>query len=200
MISNTQYKTHTKPFDYREATTEFFTPEVYEKLTNILYSDTIKDWKVYNDDGSDPAYPQGQVIMINDEAREKATGFLREFYDWLWTDELTAHILKTTGVEFNRYSCLWHLDYPGFDQGPHNDVDAYPNIEVTTFQVYMAQDNTHIDSGVLLLDNSEIVKAHVPYKPNHAWVFTATDSSWHAVEEIDFYRPSFMVRNFKELI
>ena len=54
MISNTQYKTHTKPFDYLEATTEFFTPEVYEKLTNILYSDAIDNWNVYNNDGSDP--------------------------------------------------------------------------------------------------------------------------------------------------
>ena len=197
MISNTQYKTHTKPFDYLEATTEFFTPEVYEKLTNILYSDAIDNWNVYNNDGSDPAYPQGQVIMINDEAREKATGFLREFYDWLWTDELTAHIFKATGVQFNYYNCMWHLDYPGFDQGWHNDVDAYPDKEITTFQVYMAQDNNHIDSGVLVSDASKIVQAQVLYKPNHAWCFTAHENTWHKVKEIDFFRPSFMVREHR---
>ena len=94
------------PWKYSQANSGFFTPEVYENLTNILYSDAVKDWKVYNDDGSDPAYPEGQVVMIDEEARESASGFLREFYDWLWTGELAEHIFKTTGVEFNHYSCL----------------------------------------------------------------------------------------------
>ena len=31
-----------------------FSPEVYKNLTDILYPDAIKDWKIYNDDGSDP--------------------------------------------------------------------------------------------------------------------------------------------------
>ena len=197
MISNTTFSKYTHPWKYSQADSGFFTDEVYENLTNILYSDVIKDWPVFNDDGSDPAYPQGQVIMINEKAREKSTGFLREFYDWLWTKELTARILEVTGVEFNHYSCMWHLDYPGFFQGWHNDVSAYPGKEITTFQVYMAQDNTHTDSGVLVSRKPTVAQAQVPYKPNHAWCFTAHEHTWHKVNEIDFYRPSFMVREHR---
>ena len=199
MLTNTSYSNYMYPWKYAQANSGFFTPEVYENLTNILYSDAVKDWKVYNDDGSDPAYPEGQVVMIDEEAREKSTGFLREFYDWLWTGELAEHIFKTTGVEFNHYSCMWHLDYPGFDQDWHNDVDAYPDTEITTFQVYMAQDNTHTDSGVFVSRKPKASQAQVPYKPNHAWCFTAHENTWHKVIEIDFYRPSFMVRQHRSI-
>lgn len=198
MLTNTPFITYDFPWIHKEATGPFFLPEVYENLTNILYSDAVKDWDVYNDDGSDPAYPQGQVVMINDQAREKATGFLREFYDWLWTGELDARIHEVSGVKFERYSWLWHLDYPGFEQGWHNDIDAYPDTEVTTFQVYMAQDGTNVDSGVVVSQTKEKAQGKVPYLPNHAWCFTANANTWHAVEKIDFYRPSFMVRNFKK--
>lgn len=197
MISNTTFSKYTHPWNYMQSDSGFFAPEVYENLTNILYSDVIKDWKVYNDDGSDPAYPQGQVIMIDEEAREKSTGFLREFYDWLWTGELDAKIYEATGVQFKRYSPMWHLDYSGFYQGWHNDMDSYPGKEITTFQVYMAQDNTHTDSGVLVSSKPTVAQAQVPYKPNHAWCFTANENTWHKVNEIDFYRPSFMVREHK---
>jgi hypothetical protein len=197
VISNTTFKTYTNPWKHVQSESGFFLPEVYENLTNILYSDAVKDWDVYNDDGSDPAYPQGQVVMINEEAREKSTGFLREFYDWLWTGELDAKIYEVTGVQFKRYSWLWHLDYPGFEQGWHNDIDAYPDTEVTTFQVYMAQDDSKASSGVLVSDTKEKTQAQVPYIPNHAWGFTASANTWHSVPDIDFYRPSFMIRNFK---
>lgn len=197
MISNTEFSKYMHPWKYVQADSGFFTDEVYKNLTNILYSDVIKDWPVFNDDGSDSAYPQGQVVMINEEAREKSTGFLSEFYDWLWTEELKARIFEKTGTEFEHYSCMWHLDYPGFYQGWHNDFDSYPGKEITTFQVYMAQDNTHTDSGVLVSSKPTVAQAQVPYKPNHAWCFTANKSTWHRVNEIDFYRPSFMVRNFK---
>lgn len=214
MINDCKYTIHKEPWRYFTSTNGFFTPEVYENLTNILYSDAVKDWKVYNDDGSDPAYPQGQVVMINEEARERATGFLREFYDWLWTGELKAHILEVTGVEFDHYSCLWHLDYPGFDQSWHNDFDEYPGKEVTTFQVYMARNtpNDKAHSGAMVtsicpednddidvrnLSNPTMAQYQVPYIPNQAWSFTANPETWHAVPEIDFYRPSFMLRDFK---
>jgi len=196
MITNTTFSNYIHPWKYMQADSGFFTDEVYENLTNILYSDAIKDWPVYNDDGSDPAYPQGQVVMIDEEARESASGFLREFYDWLWTGELDAKIYEVTGVQFTRYSWLWHLDYPGFHQAWHNDVSAYPNTQVTTFQVYMAQDETHTDSGVLVSRKPKSAQAQIPYKRNHAWCFTANESTWHKVNEIDFYRPSFMVRNY----
>lgn len=198
MLADTAFKTYTTPWTHIQSEGPFFDTKVYENLTNILYSDQPNSWKVYNDDGSDPAYPEGKVIMIDEEARESATGFLREFYDWLWTGELEAKINEVTGVKFERYSWLWHLDYPGFDQGWHNDIDAYPNIEVTTFQVYMAQDHSKKDSGVLVSNTKEEAQAQVPYIPNHAWAFTANSNTWHAVEPIDFFRPSFMVRNFKK--
>lgn len=202
MITDNPFVEKNYPWNYKESSDSFFLPEVYEKLTDILYSDAVKDWKVYNDDGSDPAYPQGQVIMIDDEAREQASGFLREFYDWLWTDELESKITEVTGIEYNDYSKLWHLDYPGFDQAWHNDVDAYPNVKLTTFQVYMAQDDSKKDSGVILaneIDNDDDYtqgQAQVEYKPNHAWAFTADISTWHAVKPIDFYRPSLLMRNY----
>lgn len=209
MITDCEWKTNNNPWEYKQSTSGFFLPEVYENLTNILYSDAVKKWEPFNNDGSDPAWPQGQVIMISEEAREKATGFLREFYDWLWTGELEAKIKQVSGIEFTQYSFLWHLDYPGFDQDWHNDVDAYPDTTVTTFQVYMAQDDSKADSGVLLnnyrpfqwprkQNSDNMTLKQVSYTPNQAWCFTASKDTWHAVDEIDFYRPSFMCRNFKK--
>ena len=206
MLTNASFVEKDYPWKYKESNGGFFLPEVYDKLIDILYSDAIKDWKVVNDDGSDLAYPQGTVVRINDGEREKATGFLREFYDWLWTGELEAKIYEVTGVKFKPDTWMWHLDYPGFNQSWHNDLDAYPNMELTTFQIYMAKDDSKKHSGVILTD--EIVDndfddysqglAQVEYKPNHAWAFTAKQNSWHAVAPIDFYRPSFIVRNFNQ--
>lgn len=198
MITDNSFIRHTVPWTYNESSGPFFIPEVYKNLTDILYSDAIKDWKIYNDDGSDPAYPQGTVIMIDDEAREQATGFLRDFYDWLWTGEIEAKIYEVTGVKFTDHSKLWHLDYSGFDQDWHNDEDAYPTMQVTTFQVYMARDESKKDSGVLLSSNTKEAQAQVPYLPNHAWAFSANANTWHAVKPIDFYRPSFLIREFAE--
>lgn len=215
MINNNKYTAHNKPWRYFTSNNGFFTPEVYENLTNILYSDAVKDWPVINGDGSDPVYPQGQVVMIDNKARESASGFLREFYDWLWTGELEAHIYEATGVEFNtRYSWLWHLDYSGFDQAWHNDFDDYPGEEITTFQVYMAKNDSKAHSGAMVtsicpednddidvrnLSNPSMAQYQVPYTPNQAWSFTASPGTWHAVPKIDFYRPSFMCRHFKRI-
>ena len=212
MITNTTFSNNSHPWKYMQSDSGFFTDEVYENLTNILYSDAIKDWPVYNDDGSDPAYPQGQVVMIDEEARESASGFLREFYDWLWTRELDEKIQEMTGTQLTRHTWMWHLDYPGFYQAWHNDMDSYPGVEVTTFQVYMAKNNDKAHSGAMVtnicpeddmdidvrnLSNPTMAQYQVPYKRNHAWSFTASPETWHAVPTIDFYRPSFMCRDFK---
>ena len=98
MINNCEYTIHKEPWKYITSQGGFFTSEVYENLTNILYSEAVKDWTVCNGDGSDSSYPQATVVMIDQEAREKSTGFLREFYDWLWTRELDAKIHEATGV------------------------------------------------------------------------------------------------------
>ncbi len=207
MLSDNPFIEKNYPWTYKESDGGFFLPEVYDKLVDILYSDTIKDWNVVNDDGTDDAYPQGQVVIIDDEEREKASGFLREFYDWLWTDELEAKIFEVTGINFKNYTRLWHLDYPEFDQAWHNDVEPfYTDIELTTFQIYMAKDESKKHSGVILADKIDpeddedysLGVAQVEYKPNHAWAFTANLNTWHAVKPIDFYRPSFIARNFNQ--
>tara|TARA_B100000767_G_C19704231_1_gene509769 strand:- start:444 stop:1091 length:648 start_codon:yes stop_codon:yes gene_type:complete len=212
LINDCEYTIHKEPWKYITSQGGLFTTEVYENLTNILYSEAVKDWTVCNGDGSDSSYPQATVVMIDEEAREKSTGFLREFYDWLWTRELDAKIHEATGVEFKRHSWMWHLDYPGFDQPWHNDFDSYPGKEITTFQVYMAKNNDKAHSGAMVtsicpeddedidvrnLSNPTMAQYQVPYTPNQAWAFTASPETWHAVPTIDFYRPSFMCRDFK---
>ena len=204
MLTDTQFVEKDHPWKYKESDGGFFLPEVYDKLIDILYSDAIKDWKVSNDDGTDDIYPYGTVINIDEDKREKATGFLREFYDWLWTGELNAKMSEVTGAEFKPNTWMWHLDYSGFYQNWHNDLDEYPNMELTTFQIYMAKDDSKKHSGVILTDDITDIEdysqglAQVEYKPNHAWAFTAKQNSWHAVAPIDFYRPSFIVRNYTQ--
>ena len=206
MLTDAQFVEKDYPWKYNESDGGFFLPEVYDKLVDILYSDVIKDWKVVNNDGTDEVYPYGTVVRIDNGEREKATGFLREFYDWLWTGELNAKMEEVTGAKFKPNTWMWHLDYSGFYQSWHNDLDEYPNIELTTFQVYMAKDDSKRHSGVILTDDMSGVdwndysqaQAQVEYKPNHAWAFTAKQNSWHAVAPIDFYRPSFIVRNYNQ--
>ena len=204
MLTDNKFVEKDYPWKYKESDGGFFLPEVYDKLTDILYSNTIKNWTVSNNDGSDPIYPYGTVVNIDDDEREKATGFLREFYDWLWTGALEDKIYEVTGVKFKPHTWMWHLDYPDFYQSWHNDLDEYPNMKLTTFQIYMAKDDSKKHSGVILTDDITDIEdysqglAQVEYKPNHAWAFTAKQNSWHAVAPIDFYRPSFIVRNFNQ--
>lgn len=195
------WELNSDPWMHTQCTSPFFKTEVYNKLIDILYSDEVESWPVFNTTG-DPAYPYGQVVMIDDELRKNSTGFMREFYEWMHNNKsiLEDAMYESTGQVFKNYSILWHLDYPGFDQGSHNDLASYPGREVTTFQVYMARDTKHASSGVHLqkVQHGSLI-SQVPYLPNHAWGFKANAETWHTVEKIHFYRPSFLIRNFKRI-
>ena len=86
MITDNPVYTPLKPGTYNER-------PVFPKYTKFnRHIISIKDWKIYNDDGR-IRIPQGTVIMIDDEARTSYR-FLRDFYDWLWTGEIEAKIYE----------------------------------------------------------------------------------------------------------
>ena len=80
-------------------------------------------------------------------------------------------------------------DAPGYRIRRHTDCAG----KVISCQVYLADDDSHLEQGVVLQDRSGERTKQMPYAFNRGYAFKVTDHSWHRVHRSQTVRKSIQL-------
>lgn len=80
-------------------------------------------------------------------------------------------------------------DAPGYRIRRHTDCAG----KVITCQVYLADDDSHLEQGVVLQDRASERTKQIPYAFNRGYAFKVTDHSWHRVHRSQTVRKSIQL-------
>ncbi len=180
----------------------FFIEDIFPSL---IYSEIIARLptdNLYNFiDHPDAVLPDGtktrKLLDLTDETISRFNkddqNFWKILKDFLISTELQNIILKKFHEKItDRFGNNWpemvtvpilYRDFPGYQIGIHTDAPY----KIATMQFYFPRDRSQIHLGTSFhekqQDQFRLIKTN-PFKPNSAYAFARTETSWHSVKQI----------------
>lgn len=176
---------------------QIFTPEIYSEILMRLPGDDVYNFI----DHPDAILPDGRktrrLLDLTDESIQRMDARHQDF--WFKMKEIltSTALQKTIMQKFKtklreRFGDQWpemvtvpifYRDYPGYHISVHTDAPY----KLATMQFYFPKDNSQIHLGTSFHvkegNQFRLLKTN-PFKPNSAYAFARTETSWHSVKEI----------------
>lgn len=176
---------------------DVFPPSVYTEILSKLPTDDEYDFIQHPDAILADGRKTRKLLDLTDFTIGKLKPTHQEFWQTL-REVLTSEILQKVLMQKfyhkikHRFNHPWpelvsvpllYRDFPGYRINAHTDAP----FKVITLQFYFPKDESQIHLGTSFLqkNNEEfnIIKTNL-FKPNSAYAFARTDTSWHCVKEI----------------
>lgn len=176
---------------------DIFAPDIYAEILQRLPRD--EDYQFI--DHPDAMLPDGsktrKLLDLTDASiqrlRAEDHAFWQEMKVALTSSELQKAIVKKFEARIKE-RCgnvipelvsvpIFYRDYPGYRISVHTDAPY----KIATMQFYFPRDHSQIHLGTsfhLRLGNDFPILKTNPFKPNSAYAFARTETSWHSVQQI----------------
>ena len=179
---------------------EIFDPAIYAEILARIPCDEVYQYIEH----PDAILPNGKVtrklLTLTDDSiqliKTEDQLFWQQMQEILTSTKLQFALMQKFKVRIQeRFGDNWpdmvivpifYRDFPGYKIGIHPDAPS----KLATMQFYFPRDESQIHLGTSFhqkVNNQfQLLKTN-PFKPNSAYAFVRTDTSWHSVKQLAVY-------------